>query len=165
LPDVTSALYPNDAVMPDHRGGKTAGKTSVGASVSAGALTSFGAEVVLTSAQSKLEGGDLTGADAILTTIQERTPARLIPADLPLLRADESLGLARIAIASEHAQELKSQLETAAAALDAYQGQAHAADAHALAQAIDRVLKQPGSLDHMQSDQLDLWSGRVDGWG
>jgi len=157
LPDVTSTLYPNEAVVPDHRGAR-AGPAAPPP------LTAFDAEVALTSAQSKLEGGDLAGADAQLAVVQQRTPPRLVPADLPLLRADESLGLARIAVESEHAAELKTQLQIAEASLDAYRGRPHAADARALAAAIDRTLKQPGSLDRLQSDQLDLWSGLVDGW-
>jgi hypothetical protein len=157
LPDVTSNLYPNEAVIPDRR-------VAHAGPVAAPPLTAFDAEVTLTSAQSELAVGDLAGADAQLTVVQRRTPPRLVPADLPLLRADESLGLARIAVESEHAGELKTQLEIAEAALDAYRGRPHAADAKALAAAIDRTLKQPGSLDRLQSDQLDLWSGLVDGW-
>jgi len=158
LPDVTSSLYPNEANIPDGRGARAK-------PAAAAPLTAFDAEVVLTSAQSSIAAGDLAGADAQLAVVQQRTPPRLVPADLPLLRADESLGLARIAVESEHAGELKTQLEIAAAALDAYRGAPHAADAKALAAAIGRTLKQPGSLERMQSDQLDLWSGLVDGWG
>jgi hypothetical protein len=161
LPDVNSALYPNDAILP---GGHAPAGHGSGAAAPA-ALTSFDTEVALTSAQSAIEGGDLAVADTDLAAIQQRTPPHLAPADLPLLRADECLGLARIAIESEHPTELATQLKIAEAALGAYQGAAHAADARALAAAIQTALKQPGALDHMQSDQLDLWLQRVDGWG
>jgi hypothetical protein len=157
LPDVNSALYPNDAIQPNRQAGKTG--------AAALALTSFDTEVVLTTAQSAIEAGDLADADTDLAAIQQRTPPRLVPADLPLLRADESLDLARIAVESEHPAELATQLSIAETALGAYQGGAHAGDAHALATAIQIALKRPGALDHLQPDQLDVWSKRVDGWG
>jgi len=161
LPDVNSALYPNDAILP---GGHAPAGHGSGAAAPV-ALTSFDTEVALTSAQSAIEGGDLAVADTDLAAIQQRTPPRLVPADLPLLRADQSLDLARIAIESEHPAELETQLKTAEAALGAYQGSVHAADARALATAIQTALKQPGVLDHMQTDQLVIWSQTVDGWG
>lgn len=156
LPDVNSALYSNDAIDPGPRAGRITAAPA--------ALTSFGTVVELTSAQSAVEAGDLAKGDKDLAIIERRTPARLIPADLPLLRADESLGLARVAIESEHPRELAIQLGIAEAALGAYHGASYAADARALAVAIRTALKQPGALDHLQTEQLDLWSKRVDGW-
>ena len=129
------------------------------------ALSAFEAEVMLTTAQSKLDLGDLAGADAALAAVQPRVLSRLAAVDMPLLRADQSLDLARIAVDSEHSGELKTQLTIAAASLDAYRGSPHAADATALAAAIDRTLKQPGALERLEPDRLDAWSGRVDGWG
>jgi len=128
-------------------------------------LSAFEAEVMLTTAQSRLELGDLAGADAALAAVQQRAPSRLASVDMPLLRADQSLNLARIAVDSEHARELKTQLTIAETSLDAYRGSPHAADATALAAAIDRTLKQPRALEQLQPDRLDAWSGRVDGWG
>jgi hypothetical protein len=129
------------------------------------ALTAFEAEVALTTAQSKLERGDLAGADAVLAAIQQRAPTHLAAVDMPLLRADQSLGLARLAIASEYPAQLRTQLTIAETSLDAYQGGPHAADAKTLAGTIDRLLKQPDSLRRLQADQLAAWSGRVDDWG
>jgi len=129
------------------------------------ALTAFEAEVALTTAQSRLERGDLAGADAVLAAVQQRVPTRLAPVDAPLLRADQSLGLARLAIASQHPADLRTQLTIAETSLDAYRGAPHAADAKTLAGTIDRLLKQPDSLQRLQADQLAAWSGRVGDWG
>jgi len=129
------------------------------------ALSAFEAEVMLTTARSRLERGELAGADAELAAVQQRVSPRLPSVDLPLLRADQSLGLARVAVQGQHPAELKTQLLTAETSLDTYRGQPHAADATALAAAIDRTLKRPGALGRLQPDRLDAWSGRVDGWG
>jgi hypothetical protein len=128
-------------------------------------LSAFEAEVMLTTAQSRLGSGDLAGADAGLAIVQQRASPRVASVDMPLLRADQSLSLARIAVEGQHPAELKTQLQTAETSLDAYRGRPHAADATALAGKIDRTLKQPGALEHLQPDRLDAWSGRVDGWG
>lgn len=153
LPDRASTLHQNDpgGVQPS--------------SPAASALTAFQAEVMLTTAQSNLERGDLAGADAALAAIQPRAPTHLAPVDMPLLRADQSLGLARIAIAGEDPAELKTQLSVAETSLDAYRGGPHAADARALAATLERLLNQPASLRRLQPDQLGAWSGRVDDWG
>lgn len=129
------------------------------------ALSAFEAEVALTTAQSRLERGDLGGADAVLAAVQQRAPTRLAAMDMPLLRADQSLGLARLAIASQYPADLRTQLTIAESSLDAYQGGPHAADAKTLAGTIDRLLKQPDALRRLQADQLAAWSGRVDDWG
>jgi hypothetical protein len=128
-------------------------------------LSAFEAEVMLTTAQSRLELGDLAGADAALAAIQQRMPSPQASVDMPLLRADQSLDLALIAVDSEHTGELRTQLTIAAASLDAYRGSPHAADAAAVATAIEATLKQPGALGRLEPDRLDAWLDRVDGWG
>ena len=127
-------------------------------------LSAFQAEVMLTTAQSRLDRGDLAGADAALAAVQPRVLSRLAAVDMPLLRADQSLDLARIAVASQRAAELRTQLQIAERALDGYRGRPHAADVAALATAIERTLERAGALQSLQPDRLDAWSDRVDGW-
>jgi hypothetical protein len=127
-------------------------------------LSAFQAEVLLTTAQSNLELGDPAAADARLADIQQRAPSPRVPADLPLLRADQSLYLARIAVEGEHPGELKTQLSIAETSLAAYRGASEAANAKALAGAIERTLNQPGCLERLQPDRLKVWSGQVDAW-
>jgi hypothetical protein len=158
LPDRGSTPHRNAATAPNPGDARAS-------PLAAAALTAFEAEVMLTTAQSRLERGELAGADAALSAIQQRAPKQLVASDMPLLRADQSLGLARIAIAGEYPAELRTQLTVAETSLDAYRGAPHAADARALAAAIDQLLQQPGALQHLQPDQLTAWSGQVDGWG
>jgi hypothetical protein len=158
LPDLASTPHRSEA----NAANPAAAQPSPAATT---ALTAFEAEVVLTTAQSRLERGDLAGADAALAAIQPRAPTHLAPVDMPLLRADQSLRLARLAIASQYPAELRTQLTIAETSLDAYRGAPHAADARDLAGTIDRLLKQPDSLRRLQADQLGSWSGRVDDWG
>jgi hypothetical protein len=158
LPDRASTPHPNEANNANPGGAQPSPAAAAG-------LTAFQAEVMLTTAQSQLERGDLAGADEGLAAIQQRTPTHLAPVDMPLLRADQSLGLARIANVGEYPAELRTQLTIAEISLDAYRGGPHTAAARALAAAIDRSLKQPGALQRLQPDQLGSWSGRVDNWG
>jgi hypothetical protein len=152
LPDVASALYPNEAAPPGQRSSRADQP-----------LTSFDVLVQLTTAQAELENGDAARAEADLAAIEAGTPARLAPKDLPLLCADEALAAAQTAVASERTGELRTQFITAQQALDAYAGP-HQGDAHALAAALRAELAQPGELGRLQPALLSSWSNRVDGW-
>ncbi|HEY1752513.1 MAG TPA: hypothetical protein VGG29_14740 [Caulobacteraceae bacterium] len=174
----------------DHRGGSpappvaqaagpppAAPKPATAAHTRAGppALTAFDLQVRLTTAQAKLEMHDARGADAVLAAIRAGTPARLVPADLPLVRADESLALALTAISTERASELRTQLANAAAALAAYGGAshsagarsagAHSAEALALAATIDAAARSPSALTSVRPDLVSSWMDRIDGCG
>lgn len=131
----------------------------------AGRLTAFQAQVNLTTAQSELRNGNFTEADTGLLAIQNGIPSRLIPIDLPLLRARESLDLARIAVSSGQTPDLRTQLMSAQLALNAYSGPRHAMQAKALAADIGQSLNQRGTLDAISPGQLSVWWGRVYGWG
>jgi hypothetical protein len=124
-------------------------------------LTVFGVQVRLTSASAELTTGDFAAADADLRAVQDSIPDRLIPGDLPLLRAAASLDLARSAAFSGLIPELRTQLLCAQRALSSYTGPAHVAEAKALAALIERRLASGGTLTMMLPYQLSLWLGRV----
>lgn len=86
------------------------------------------------------------------------------PAELPLVRADQSLALASAAADSGRLGELSTQLKAARGSLEAYRGGPHAADARALAAAIGRALSDPAGLDALAPTELSLWSGRLGSW-
>jgi hypothetical protein len=155
----------SDPIFPEPT---TAAAGPLGPSVTgapAGRLTAFQAQVNLTTAQSELRNGNFTEADTGLLAIQNGIPSRLIPIDLPLLRARESLDLARIAVSSGQAPDLRTQLISAQLALNAYSGPRHAMQAKALAADIGQSLNQRGALNAISPGQLSVWWGRVYGWG
>jgi hypothetical protein len=127
-------------------------------------VSSFDAQVMLVSAQSRLLRRDTAGADAMLKALAAAPPAQAIPLDLSLIRAEQCLTLAEAAVSGGRIAELKTQLEAARANLNAYPGRAHAGEVRALAREIAAVLARPGGLAALQPAQLTLWSGRADGW-
>lgn len=127
-------------------------------------LTSFAVRVRLFSAQALLTSGSLSGADAELNAVQGQVPRRLLPQDLPLLRAAASLVLARDAVVTGGTPRLRTQLRCAQAALDAYSGPGHIADARDLASTLDRALANPAVLSTLLPYQLGLWLSKVTAW-
>ena len=164
-PVAAAAPAPAAAASPPHHGGRAGRKGQPGhtAAGAPAALSAFDVQVMLQTAQAKLQTRDVAGADADLAAIEAAAhgPA---PANLPLMRADQSLTLATGAVSGGQISDLKSQLSTAKAALDSYQAGPHAADAKALAAAIGQVLNQPQGLRALAPAQLSLWSGQVSGW-
>ena len=167
-PAAAGAAAPAPAVPPaqvaaapsGHHGGH-AGHGAQGEG--APALSAFDAQVRLQSAQAKLQARDTAGADADLAAIEAsaRPPT---PASLALIRADQSLALAAADVAGGRLPQLRTQLATAKASLDGYQGGQHAAEAKALASAIGQALAQTDGLRALPPAQLALWRGQVDGW-
>lgn len=127
-------------------------------------LTKFAAEVELASANAALQNGDLRAADAHLSAIQAGVPPALVPANLPLLEADESLDLAVGAPSGERAAVLRYQLANAARALRTYAGPSHADDARALAAEIEAALSGAGAPEAVPPARIELWSNKIDGW-
>ena len=128
------------------------------------ALTSFDAQVRLISAQAKLQARDAAGADADLQALEAAANMQAAPTNLPLIRADQSLTLAAGSVSTRQLGELRTQLAAAQAALEAYQGAPHAAEAKALAAAIGAAVRQPAGLGALTPAELALWSGRVGSW-
>lgn len=153
------------AAPPAHRGGQAARSDHAAhrRPTDPAQFSAFDAQVMLQSAQAKLQARDTAGADADLGAV-EAAARRPTPANLPLVRAGQSLTLATGDVAGGRLPELRTQLAAARASLDAYQGGPHAADAKALAAAIDQTLNQPDGLRALPPAQLALWSGRVSGW-
>ncbi|HTX49937.1 MAG TPA: hypothetical protein VME40_11160 [Caulobacteraceae bacterium] len=84
LPGATSKLFPD--------------QTPTRAGAHRQMLARFPAQVRLQSADAALQSGDVKDADADLAAIQAGVPARLAPANLPLIEAAQSLALARAAV-------------------------------------------------------------------
>ena len=126
-------------------------------------MGSFPVRVKLLSAQTLLTSNDVAGADSILMSIQRLVAPRLIPQNLPLEEAVTSLDRARVAAQLGTAQ-LRTQLLCAQAALRSYHGAAHAAEAMALASALDGALATPAQLRTLLPDQVSIWRDRVAQW-
>ena len=124
-------------------------------------LTSFDAQVSLLTAQTNLRNNHLERASAELVRLQERVPRRLVPVDLPLLRASESLDVAKEAAATGRPNDLRTQLLNAQAALHAYAGPHHPQQVKALAAHLAKFLNRSGPLDAISVDQLSIWQGEV----
>lgn len=127
-------------------------------------MTRFEAQVRLMSASAALTNGDLAGADRDLAAIQDAIPANRVPANLPLLQADESLDVALAALVGERPADLSYQLATAARQLKAYRGSGNAAEVKRMAAEIDAALAQPGAPTRLSQAKVQLWSDRIDGW-
>jgi hypothetical protein len=155
LPDTPSNIYPNDVASPG--GGKHGHPADA-------AIGSFDLQVKLISAKAELDSGDARGADADLAAIDAGTPARLIPSQLPLLRAGAALAQAQAAADYQRIGQLKTDLRLAAQCLATYGGTNHAGDARSLASAIRAELARPGALQRLQPALLSSWSGQVGGW-
>jgi hypothetical protein len=164
-PAVAAAPAQAAAAPSPHHGGHAGrnGQPGYAGAHAPAPLSAFDVQVMLQSAQAKLEARDVAGADTDLAAI-EAAARGAPPASLPLVRADQSLTLAAGAVSGGQTADLKSQLSTAKAALDTYQAGPHAADAKALAAAIGQVLNQPDGLRALAPAQLDLWRGQVSGW-
>jgi hypothetical protein len=164
-PVAAAAPVQSAAASRPHRGGHAGRKGQPGhtAASAPAPLSAFDVQVMLQTAQAKLQSRDVAGADADLAAI-EAAARGAPPTSLPLMRADQSLTLAAGAVSGGQTADLKSQLSTAKAALDAYQAGPHAADAKALAAAIGQVLNQPDGLRALAPAQLSLWRGQVSGW-
>jgi hypothetical protein len=130
----------------------------------AGRMGPFQAQVRLLSAQADLLNGDLAKADATLSTIERGVPAGSIPIDLALVRARESLDLAVGAASTGRPSDVTTHLMSAEAALNAYAGQPHAAEARALAAAIDQDLTPAGHPSPITADRLSLLAEHAAGW-
>jgi len=150
LPGASSRLFPDQAPT-------RAGATSL-------MLPRFTAQVRLQSADTDLQSGDLKDADADLAAIQAGVPARLVPSNLPLIEAAQSLTLAKAAVGSNRPSDLTLQLNTARAALASDTRGPHSADAKALAAEIGRELDAAGGAAQIQTGQLTLWATKVNGW-
>jgi hypothetical protein len=165
LPPIAAAPPAEAATGPARRAGHAGRNGHPGrpATNEPASFSAFDAQVRLQSAQAKLQARDAAGADADLATLEAaaRPPA---PPSLPLIRADQSLTLAAADVAGGRLPQLRTQLATAKASLDAYQANQHAAEARALASAIGQVLDQAGGLRALPPAQLASWRGRVDGW-
>lgn len=123
-------------------------------------LGSFPVRVHLVSAQALLTQGRVADADTLLMEIQSRVPGRLMPHDLPLLAAADSLERARVA-ASLGTPQLRTQLLCAVAALRDYRGTAYAQETMALASALDRALAHPTQLRTLLPAQVGIWLATV----
>jgi hypothetical protein len=126
-------------------------------------MSNFDVQVMLTSAQAKLQTRDRAAADKLLKTVESAAQPQA-PADLPLIRADQSLALAAAAVSGGRREELKTQLALARVSLGAYPGGPHGAEAKTLARAIGEALSRPEGLAALPPAQLALWSARADGW-
>ena len=161
LPDQPSRLLPAEPITPAPAPPSDA--AGIPDARPQARMTAFGAQVRLTSASAEIGSGNLQAAAADLHAIENGVPARLLPADLPLLRAAASLDLARDAAASGRTPELRTQLRCARLALDADAG-GQVAAARALAVSIARTLGQPQRLATILPYQLSLWVGQVAEW-
>jgi predicted small lipoprotein YifL len=124
-------------------------------------LTSFAVRVRLMSAKALLTDGNLSGADAELNGVRDQVPRRLLPQDLPLLRAAASLVLARGAVITGGTPRLRTQLQCAQDALDAYDAAGHLEAARDLASTLHRALANPTVLRTLLPYQLSQWLGKV----
>jgi hypothetical protein len=159
-PAAAAPAPPGPSAKPSGRPpGHHAGRGDHGAPT---AISSFDAQVKLVSAQAKLQAHDAAGADADLEAVE--AAAHAPPANLPLIRADQSLTLASADVAGGRLPQLRTQLTAAQASLEAYDGASHAAEAKALAATIGDALNRPGGLVTLPPALLGLWSGRVDSW-
>ena len=127
-------------------------------------MTRFEAQVKLVSASAALANGDLAGADRDLEAVQDAAPPARVPANLPLLRADESLDVALAAAAGERPANRDYQLANAARQLKAYRGSGNAAAVKAMAAEIDAALAQRDASAQLSQARVQLWSDRIDGW-
>ncbi len=153
----TAAAVPAPAPPHErHGGGDRAGAPTP--------VSSFDIQVKLISAQAKLQARDVAGADADLQTIEAAADAHATPTSLPLIRAAESLSLAAAAVSGGRLAELRTQLVAAQAALVAYGGVPHAAQARSVAAEIGQALRQPGGVGTLPPAQIALWSGVVGAW-
>ena len=127
-------------------------------------MTRFEAQVKLVSAGAALANGDLAAADRDLKAVQDAVPPVRVPANLPLLQADESLDVALAAAAGERPANRDYQLANAARQLKAYRGVGNAADVRAMAAEIDAALAGPDAAARLSQAKVQLWSDRIDGW-
>jgi hypothetical protein len=115
----------------------------------------------LESARTEITNGDLGKADGHLRDLQAGIRKALIPPNLPLLRARESLDLARSAAQDGRPTALKAQVDAARAALAAYEGPRRA-DAAALAEDLRKATAPSAMLPNPW--QISAWAGRLDVW-
>jgi hypothetical protein len=153
----TAAAAPAPAPPHEHHGGG-------GGAGAPTPVSSFDVQVKLISAQAKLQARDVAGADADLQAIEAAADAHATPMSLPLIRAAESLSLAATAVSGGRLAQLRTQLVAAQAALAAYGGVPHAAQARSVAAEIGEALRQPGGVSALPPAQIALWSGVVGAW-
>jgi hypothetical protein len=137
---------------------------SFAANLPSGASAGGGVGVKLITAHAELLNGDIKDADVELASVQNGISSQLIPRDLPLLSANQSLALAKIDLTSGLRADLRTQLITAQLALTAYSGRNQQVGAKALAKLIGETLTSPGALERLQPGEVGLWAGEVDGW-
>lgn len=117
----------------------------------------------LMSARAKLLQGDFRGAAADLAPISQATPPATSPAQLLLTRASGDLELAKAAFLAGRPGETKTEIEGAAAALQAaaQAGLEAASSARTLARTMQARLSGPAGPG---LGQFMAWTSQVDTW-
>jgi len=151
LAGAASSVFPEDTPKPD-------------GAAAPNRMSRFAAHVRLLSAKTELTNGNVAHADRDLAAIETGIPASALPATFPLLRAEESLAVAKTAVDANQASELPVQLAIAQQALQGYAGTSHLAAARALAAEIGQALAQPDATSRIPPARLAEWATRVSGW-